>query len=87
VADRESPFSCHDCHGANSCGSGLCLETRKIIGEASEFVDGENENWKTLERVHAAAAEEEEEENGRARGGERERERERVPSAADRMMN
>jgi hypothetical protein len=35
-------------------------ETRKIIAQASEFVDGENENWKTVERVYARQRDEEE---------------------------
>jgi len=86
MPDRESPFSCRDCHGVNSHdGGGL---KRKIVGEASESVDGKNE-VKDGERVHGSKRHEEEEERGRERGREREKgaERGRQPSAADRMMN
>lgn len=74
MPDRESPFSCRDCHGVNSHdGGGL---KRKIVGEASESVDGENE-VKDGERVHESKRHEEEKERGREGGREGERERDR----------
>lgn len=62
-------------------------ETRKIVGKASESVDGENEVKDGGERVHGSKRHEEERGGRGARVRVREKEREREPSAADRMMN
>lgn len=71
MPDRESSFSCRDCHGVNSRGGGLCLKRWKIIGKASESVDGKNEVKDGGERVQGSKR------HGREEGRRRRRERER----------